>query len=144
MRKILTILAALAYAAGLQAQTVDLHWIDKTPGYNLGQSWGVPFAKGTMNEQGSFTLTAADRTKRGLQDAARECLRRMGASIVEMEHNRDEEEFDGSFRLHAPYPQNMQEAPRYFAEYLPAMVTPVPKEEWTERFREHALSYCDQ
>ena len=60
MRKILTILAALAYAAGLQAQTVDLHWIDKTPGYNLGQSWGVPFAKGTMNEQGTFTLKGAD------------------------------------------------------------------------------------
>ena len=53
------LLAALAFTSGLHAESVDLHWIDKTPGYNVGQSWGVPFAKGTMNEQGSFTLTDA-------------------------------------------------------------------------------------
>nr|MCR4859355.1 hypothetical protein [Bacteroidales bacterium] len=60
MKKILLILAALAASAALQAEPVDLHWIDKAPAYNLGQSWGVPFAKGTMNEQGSFTLTDAN------------------------------------------------------------------------------------
>ena len=59
MKKMIMLLAALAWAAGLHAESVDLHWIDKTPGYNVGQSWGVPFAKGTMNEQGSFTLTDA-------------------------------------------------------------------------------------
>ena len=59
MRKILFLLAALAASAALHAESVDLHWIDKAPAYNLGQSWGVPFAKGTMNEQGSFTLTDA-------------------------------------------------------------------------------------
>ena len=82
------------------------------------------------------------RGRHGLQDAARECLRRMGASIVEMEHNRDEEEFDGSFRLHAPYPQNMQEAPRYFAEYLPQYVTVLPESEWPERFAAQAARYA--
>ena len=60
MKRFLLTLAALALAAALHAESVDLHWIDKTPAYNLGQSWGVPFAKGTMNEEGSFTLTAAD------------------------------------------------------------------------------------
>lgn len=62
MRKILLTLAALALSAALHAESVDLHWIDKTPAYNIGQSWGVPFAKGTMNEQGIFTLTDAGGT----------------------------------------------------------------------------------
>ena len=57
MKKTLLILAVLAFPALLHAESVDLHWIDKTPAYNVGQSWGVPFAKGTMNEQGTFTLT---------------------------------------------------------------------------------------
>ena len=59
MKRSLLLLAALALSATLHADPVGLHWIDKTPAYNLGQSWGVPFAKGTMNEQGSFTLTDA-------------------------------------------------------------------------------------
>ena len=59
MKRILLLLAALAASAGLHAAPVDLHWIDKAPAYNLGMSWGVPFAKGTMNEQGTFTLTDA-------------------------------------------------------------------------------------
>ena len=60
MKRILLLLAALACWAGLHAESVDLHWIDKTPAYPLGQSWGVPFEKGTMNEQGTFTLTDAN------------------------------------------------------------------------------------
>ena len=59
MKRILLSLAAAVLLTALHAQPVDLHWIDKTPAYKLGQSWGVPFAKGTMNEQGSFTLTDA-------------------------------------------------------------------------------------
>ena len=59
MKKFVMRLAALACTAGLHAEPVDLHWIDKTPDYKIGQSWGVPFAKGTMNDQGTFTLTDA-------------------------------------------------------------------------------------
>lgn len=59
MKKFVMLLAALACTAGLHAEPVDLHWIDKTPDYKIGQSWGVPFAKGTMNDQGTFTLTDA-------------------------------------------------------------------------------------
>lgn len=62
MKRFLMCIAALTLAAGLQAEPVDLHWIDKTPTYPIGQSWGVPFAKGAMNEQGSFTLTDASGT----------------------------------------------------------------------------------
>ena len=81
------------------------------------------------------------RGKHALQDAVRECLRRMNAVPVELPHNRDEEEFDGSFRFHDPYPRNMREAPKYFAEYLPDMVTPVPEEDWEARFRAHTAEY---
>ncbi len=62
MKRILLLFATLAASTALHAESVDLHWIDKTPAYNLGQSWGVPFAKGTMNEQGTFTLTDANGT----------------------------------------------------------------------------------
>ena len=58
-----------------------------------------------------------------------------------MPGNRDEETFDGSFLLHEPYPSNMKEAPRYYAEYLPAHVTPLPKEEWPEVYRAQAAKY---
>ena len=81
------------------------------------------------------------RGKHGLQDAVRECLKNMHVSYVEMEHNRDEEEFDGSFRLHDPFPNNMKEAPAYYAQYLPAYVTPLPKEEWQGYYEEQAKKY---
>ena len=81
------------------------------------------------------------RGKHGLQNAVRECLKNMHVSYVEMEHNRDEEEFDGSFRLHDPFPNNMKEAPAYYAQYLPAYVTPLPKEEWQGYYEEQAKKY---
>lgn len=54
--------AAAALPASLHAASVDLQWIDKTPAYYMGMSWGVPFAKGTMNDLGTFTLTDKDGT----------------------------------------------------------------------------------
>ena len=81
------------------------------------------------------------RGKHGLQDALRECLRRMNAVPVEMEHNRDEEGFDGSFLLHAPYPQNVREAPRYFGEYLPRFTADVPASRHAQLFAQHAKLY---
>ena len=56
------------------------------------------------------------RGRHELQDAVRECLKRLNAVPVELEANRDAADFDGSFLLHDPYPQNLQEAPKYFAE----------------------------
>ncbi len=53
----LSVLAVLT--AGAQTK-VDLHWIGKEPVYAVGQSFGVPFAKGEMNGYGSFTLKDAD------------------------------------------------------------------------------------
>ena len=89
---------------------------------------------------GGETITIQDcfraRGNHALHRAVRECLRRCNAEAVEMPHNRDEEEYDGSFRLHAPYPQNVKEAPEYFGEYLPRHVTIVPEEQWPEKFRE--------
>ena len=76
-----------------------------------------------------------------LQDAVRECLRRMHVEIIEMPHNRDEETYDGNFLLHPPFPQNVAEAPKYYGEYLPQYVTVMPKEEWIQVYKEQAAKY---
>ena len=84
---------------------------------------------------------------RGMHDvheAVRACLRRTGATITELAINRDEADFDGSFLLHDPFPQNMREAPRYFAQYLPAHVTPLPREAWPEVYRAQVARYAGQ
>ncbi len=75
------------------------------------------------------------RGKHELHEAVRECLRRMNFTIREMELSRDEAEYDGSFRLHAPYPQNLREAPKYYGEYLPQYLTILPKEEWPDVYK---------
>ena len=62
MKKILTSILALSAAFCASAVPVDFNWIDKTPTYTVGQNFGVPFAKGEMNDYGTFTLSAADGT----------------------------------------------------------------------------------
>ena len=76
-----------------------------------------------------------------LHEAVRACLARTGAQVVELAENRDQADFDGSFLLHDPYPQNMREAPHYFAEYLPQHVTPRPRDEWPEVYRKQVERY---
>ena len=91
----------------------------------------------------SFVLQECFRA-RGMHDvheAVRECLRRTGAEVTELAANRDLADFDGSFLLHDPYPQNMSEAPAYFADYLPHHVTPLPREAWPEVYRTQAERY---
>lgn len=60
MRKISFILIALIFSAQLRADTIFLQWIDRAPAFSVGQSFGVPFAKGVMNDNGSFSLTGSD------------------------------------------------------------------------------------
>ena len=84
------------------------------------------------------------RGKHELHDAVRECLRRAGAEIVELPKNRDEADFDGAFLLHEPYPRNVREAPRYFGEYLPPHLTPLPEEEWPDYLTKNAARYGGQ
>ena len=62
MKKTLLVLIALCAAFSARAIPVDFNWIDKAPTYTIGQNFGVPFAKGEMNDYGTFTLTAADGT----------------------------------------------------------------------------------
>ncbi len=91
------------------------------------------------------------RGKRALQEAVRACLRRCGAEPVDFEPSRDAADFDGSFLLHDPYPQNMREAPGYYRDYLPEHVTPLPEAEWERVYRERAallkgrqaVGYCN-
>ncbi len=91
------------------------------------------------------------RGKHELQDAVRTCLRRANVVPVEMDHNRDEEDFDGPFKLRMPSPVISKEAPHYFTEYLPQHLTVRPEEEWDEVFRaqvsryttKRAVCYCN-
>ena len=76
-----------------------------------------------------------------LQDAVREVLKRMNVEIVEMPHNRDEETYDGNFLLHPPFPQNMEEAPKNYRDYVPQHVTVLPKEEWINVYKAQAAKY---
>lgn len=59
MKKTLLSIAAVLAAFSLGAETVNFKWIDKAPTYPIGQSFGVPFAKGEMNDNGTFVLTDA-------------------------------------------------------------------------------------
>ena len=81
------------------------------------------------------------RGKHDLHSAVRECLVRTGATVVEMPMNRDEETYDGTFLLHAPYPKNIEEAPRYFGGEVPRFVTPLPEDRWDEYLAAHAKTY---
>lgn len=81
------------------------------------------------------------RGMHGVHEAVRACLRHTGAQVRELAANRDRADFDGPFLLHDPYPQNMQEAPRYFADYLPHHVTPLPRDQWPDVYRAHAACY---
>ena len=73
-----------------------------------------------------------------LQNAVRECLRRMNAEIIELPENRDETLYDGAFLFREPFPQNVKEAPKYYRDYLPAYLTVLPQEQWGERIRTYA------
>ena len=84
------------------------------------------------------------RGMHALQDAVRTCAQKMHIQYVEMKDNRDGEMYDGSFLLHEPYPQNMRDAPKYFAEYLPPYTTPMPKEQWPEVYRKQAEKYTTE
>ena len=81
------------------------------------------------------------RGKHSLQDAVRECLHKMNITVRELEKNRDDADYDGSFLLHNPYPHNMQEAPRYYADYLPRHVTLIPEEGWLNVYRKQVSLY---
>lgn len=91
------------------------------------------------------------RGKHEFHDAVRTCMKNMNIQVIEMEHNRDEEDFDGRFRFNNPYPQNQRDAPKYFLEYLPKYVTLKPEEEWVPYFKEYVkkittekvVTYCN-
>ncbi len=63
----------------------------------------------------TFTLQDCFRARgrHALQDAVRACLRRANAEIAELPVNRDAADYDGTFLLHGPYPDNLARAPKY-------------------------------
>lgn len=78
-----------------------------------------------------------------LHEAVRSCLRNMHVSYTEAQPARDEADYDGSFLLHAPYPQNQTEAPKYFLEYLPGQLNIMPEEKWQGYYEERARTFGD-
>ncbi|MCU1237783.1 MAG: hypothetical protein JWP63_5750, partial [Candidatus Solibacter sp.] len=41
---------------------VDLRWLEGAPGMEMGVSWGVPWARGTVKREQTFTLASAGKT----------------------------------------------------------------------------------
>ncbi len=82
------------------------------------------------------------RGRHALHEAVRACLRHTGATVMELPANRDEADFDGTFLLHEPYPDNIRRAPRYYVDYLPQHLTPIPEAEWTSRMQACAARFA--
>ena len=57
---------------------------------------------------------------------------------ADLPENRDETFYDGAFLFREPFPQNVKEAPKYYRDYLPAYLTVLPQEQWSERIRTYA------
>lgn len=91
------------------------------------------------------------REKHNMQDAVRACLEKMHYQILEMDENRDEASFDGSYLLRDPYPNNMELAPKYYRDYMPKHVMVMNEEEqkvyfkkYAEKFgKEKVVCYCN-
>ena len=67
MTRFLTSLAAFLAAAPLFAQEIDLQWVGDQPQVPAGQSWGVPFEKGQIDERQTFSLTDGNGDQLPLQ-----------------------------------------------------------------------------
>ena len=57
MRKILIILTTVFTAFAAQAQEIELQWIGQAPDVPAGQSWGVPFQIGQVQDGQQAILT---------------------------------------------------------------------------------------
>lgn len=84
------------------------------------------------------------RGKHELHEAVRECMAKMGCEVIECPPSRDEATYDGSFLLHEAYPQCVEEAPKYFVDYLTPHITVMPKEEWPQVFRQRVAELPDK
>ena len=67
MTRFLTSLAAFLAAVPLFAQDIDLQWVGDKPQMPAGQSWGVPFEKGQIDERRTFSLTDGNGDQLPLQ-----------------------------------------------------------------------------
>lgn len=62
MKRLLLLLSFLiTYTGHISAQSIPLHWLgEKAPTRTSGQSWGVPFPKGKVKSNQSFSLTDSE------------------------------------------------------------------------------------
>ncbi|MDR1672554.1 MAG: hypothetical protein LBS09_03700 [Bacteroidales bacterium] len=67
MKKLSVQFAILWLATGISAQQIDIQWIDKVPEITTGVSWGIPFGKGKIKDNFSFTLTNSQNESIPLQ-----------------------------------------------------------------------------
>ena len=57
MKRILFLLAATLSSIALEAQEIELQWIGNSPEMTVGQSWGIPFPIGQVQEGQQAVLT---------------------------------------------------------------------------------------
>lgn len=62
-----TFLIILNSSSAEAQDSVTLHWLDEEPSVSAGVSWGVPWARGTVERNESFTLTDESGQKMPLQ-----------------------------------------------------------------------------
>ena len=76
-----------------------------------------------------------------LHEAVRECLRRMNFQIVEMAENRQNCDFDGTWRFKTVEKRNLDIAPVYFREVGDRYTEVLSEEEKLARMQAHAALY---
>jgi len=81
------------------------------------------------------------RKRPELQQAVRECMKRMNIKPIEMEDNFAYAEFDGVWRYNPVAPGNLSIAPKYFGEVRDHGVHLLPKEEQEQRMVEWCRQY---
>ena len=108
-----------------------LEWIAAQPSFPYPDLGGASFVL-----QDCFRAKGKD----ALFDAVRTLLKRMNARVTELEPNRNDTEFCGTFRWNPMLQKNIDIAPNYFEGYMTPLLSLCPKEEQQKRLE----AYCAQ
>lgn len=84
------------------------------------------------------------RHKPALQNAVRECMKRMNIVPVELAESFEKTEFDGIWRFNPVAQANLSIAPEFFGQVQEQGLIPVPREEQPERMKEWCKQYTTE
>ena len=106
-------------------------------------------------DYGGVSVTIQDcfraRNKPEVQDAVRECMRRMHLAVVEIAENREACMFDGVWLMRPAVPRNLKIAPEYFTDIARHYIHEETEEaqvaamkEWCSQYQtEYIAGYCN-